>query len=385
MQEIQPIVYKIELWALGRLNELINKYNKRAAKLQLVPIKFNFETKIEMRPLVGEVKFLEVTFEGNPLRIDGWEFRGTVQHAETGNILRAVPGREIPELYRTQKPRCEHCKTSRQRKDTFVLVKESGESMMVGRNCLRDFLGHDPDMQLRLLDMIWSLSEESEEGRGGWQMAVPVIEMLNMTAAVALHIGFAKGVPYTAWQYLFPSPDFRKMVQKGEAPDIRTSKESLELAERAMNWIKNAPESNFISNVKAACNLSMITYREANLCGWAIGAYLKEMEQDKMRQIQISERQKARDALSGSQHFGEIGKRMDASLKLIMKRNIGTTEMGQALHLYKFVTSEGNVATWITTNSLSVGDDYFPARVTVKAFKEFEGIKETTVNRLTAV
>lgn len=158
---MDAIVYKIEYWALGKLSAMIEKYNRRSVKLGVAPLKFSVQTIVTM--VKGEEKkHLEVSFEGDPAKINGWEFLGTIQHVEGANILRSVSGREeLPEAFRTVKPHCEHCEHKRSRKDTFILKSED-TFKQIGRNCLRDFLGHDPSTALALMDMIRELSKGSE-------------------------------------------------------------------------------------------------------------------------------------------------------------------------------------------------------------------------------
>jgi len=385
----KAIVYKLEMWALGKLNDLIAAYNKRADKLGVAHIEFDVVTKSEVRN--GEVKqWIEVTFTGNPLRVNGWEFLGTLQHAETGNLLRAVPNKEIPESFRTVKAHCEHCAKYRLRKDTFVLAKDSGGGLttykQVGRNCLRDFLGHDPDMQLRLLDAIFTLSEG--EGSSGWKQMVTVHEALDMVAAVALEIGFAKGSPLTAWSYLFKSPETAKQIREGKMKDIRTSDKSKQLMVRALRWLDDQENATgFIANVQAAVDMKYLTYREINLAGWAIGAFLKAEERELLTQTKAQLRReeiiKNKEKYAQAKHIGTVGERLDLTLSLLMKRNVGLTDMGDQLTLYKFQTAENDIVTWLTTANVDaeVGETV-KARGTVKEHRMYEGVPETALSRV---
>jgi hypothetical protein len=380
----KQIIYKLEVAALGKLNELIEKFNKKAVKLGNSPIVFSVEKKSTTKNFKLS-EHLEVTFVGSPLRVSGWEFLGTIQHVPTGNILRSVPGHKIPDSFRNVSPHCQHCEKIRTRKDSFVLSKDNGSVYkQVGRNCLRDFLGHDPDMQLRLLDVIWQLS--TEEGRSSWPIAVTNAELLNMTAALALKTGFDRSTPSTAFNYLLPSSDHSKLVREGKLPDIKVTQEAIDLAKRASEWLAIEVVNNksgFISNVYAAASMQVITLREVNLCGWAIGAYLKQVETDKMRKAQVDQRKSENEALKGSVHIGIVGQRTEMVLKLIMDKRIGTNDNGDTLHLYKFTTLEGNVVAWVTAVCLQVQENQtFTAKVTVKAHKEYNGVKETSVNRL---
>lgn len=368
----KAIVYKIEYWALGKLNALIEKYNKRSAKLNLQPLNFTVNTVVTM--VKGEEKkHLEVSFEGDPARIAGWEFLGTIQHAESGNILRSVPGKEISESFRTVKPHCEHCAKYRARKDTFVLVKEE-VTKQVGRNCLRDFLGHDPSMALALVDMIRELSEDSDSARG--QRIVQPIELLEMAAAMANQIGFSKDTPGMAWNYLFMDKDLREQIKAGKMPDIRVDDAARETAVLAVEWLAQAQMNNFLSNVKAASTMTYITRREATLAAWTVGAYLKAMETDKLAQN--------KEKFAQAKHIGKIGERLDLTLTLLMVRTIGMTDMGQSLVLYKFQTAENDVVTWLTAANIDaeIGET-IKARGTVKQHREYEGVPETSLSRVT--
>jgi len=391
---MNAVIYKIEYWALGKLTAMIEKYNRRSAKLGVPPLKFSVQT-VEKIVKGEEVKYLEVSFEGDPAKINGWEFIGTLQHAEGVNILRSVPGKEIPETFRTHKPHCEHCAKYRTRKDTFVLHKMSTETIpgveplnvykQVGRNCLRDFLGHDPSTALALMDMIRELGQSSE-GSSGPLMVQP-LELVQMAAAVANKIGFSRDSAQEAWNYLFPSKELRQLVRKGKAANIKVDEAAKELAQRALAWLETATMNSFLSNVKAAASLPYISRREATLASWVIGAYLKEKEQEKLAQTKAQLRREKmleeKELFGRSVHFGTVGERLEMNLTLLMERNIGADAMGATLVLYKFLTDAGNIVTWITATSLDVEvGKSFKAKATIKQHREYQGIPETAVNRL---
>lgn len=84
-------------------------------------------------------KFFVLDVEGEA-KVNGWRFVATVEHTEAGNIIRAFDNTvEIPERYRTSEAVCEHCNSKRRRKDTYLIVNESGEFKQVGKSCLKDF------------------------------------------------------------------------------------------------------------------------------------------------------------------------------------------------------------------------------------------------------
>lgn len=69
--------------------------------------------------------------------INGWEFIGVLEHKEGGNIFRTYAGKTINPEYRMAPPKCDHCNTLRNRKDTYIVQNiETGVQKQVGKSCL---------------------------------------------------------------------------------------------------------------------------------------------------------------------------------------------------------------------------------------------------------
>ena len=91
------------------------------------------------------------------------EFVGTIEHShEPGveNVIRNITSYKIPEKYWTAIGNCDHCKTERNRKDTYIVRNvKTGEFKQVGKRCLEDYTGLDAGIAaqyatyLRDLDM----------------------------------------------------------------------------------------------------------------------------------------------------------------------------------------------------------------------------------------
>jgi len=78
-------------------------------------------------------------------RIAGCEFLARIEHTPAGNLVSKIGNVSVPEKYWTAQPICEHCKQSRNRRDTFLLNKldngvDAGNLIQVGRTCLADYL-----------------------------------------------------------------------------------------------------------------------------------------------------------------------------------------------------------------------------------------------------
>jgi hypothetical protein len=101
------------------------------------------------------VRRFRVEVTGEEPKYAGWQFIGTLEHTDEGNVLRMVPGKIAPPQYRDCAPFCEHCKLKRVRKDTFLVHHvENGTTTQVGSNCLVDFLGHENPQSLAQLAAI---------------------------------------------------------------------------------------------------------------------------------------------------------------------------------------------------------------------------------------
>jgi len=154
--------YEILKHHLPRLQSEIATLNKRAAKIGCSPILIETvgeRTETLIRPSqayeqsgqifkTGELEevliFVKIRVVGETPKFQGWTFAATIQHlpatqqSTAFDIIRAVPGMEIPTQYRDAKRSqvCDHCQTNRYRKDTFIVRHDDGTWKQVGRQCL---------------------------------------------------------------------------------------------------------------------------------------------------------------------------------------------------------------------------------------------------------
>ena len=102
-----------------------------------------------------DYKFPVFLDAGEPIKIAGWEFIARLERIGEDCLIHVVPGCEaiIEPRYRdhayTASVGCNHCNTRRFRKDVFVVRSvETNEQKLVGRTCLREFLGCDTPNKL---------------------------------------------------------------------------------------------------------------------------------------------------------------------------------------------------------------------------------------------
>lgn len=208
-----PKPYMVPAENIGKLRERIAKLNKRAAKLGCEPITLAIgkpEIVEKTRSVKADgwrdhrqkVKCYPVTVEGSPPSYQGWTFLGTIQLIDGENIIRAVPGAEIPQQYRKATDWCDHCKSRRRRIDVFVVRHEDGRTLQVGRNCIADFLGHEsPDGIVWRATILATINAEMDDWCESGRYGYPSIDLADYLTAAACAIrlfGFFKSASDSA-------------------------------------------------------------------------------------------------------------------------------------------------------------------------------------------
>lgn len=111
--------------------------------------------------IVREMIILPLTVRGleSLLRINAdYELAGVLTHAAGKTLATVCKGKTIPEAVLERGGECDHCGCKRSRTETFVLQHAAtAELKVVGRTCIRPWLGLDPKRvveQLRFLEWI---------------------------------------------------------------------------------------------------------------------------------------------------------------------------------------------------------------------------------------
>lgn len=398
-------VFKIPDVNLRGLHDRIDWLNKRADKLGAEPIAISDLEKTIVRDAeTGKIThYTFVRVAGEPIRLSGgWTFAATLEHTEAGNIIRAVPGAEIPLRYRDADPVCDHCNLDRRRKDTY-LVTANGLFMQVGRTCLKDFVGHrDPARIAAWLEYIAELSDYVEnEFMGGTiqPTGIGADIFLGLTAASIRLWGWTSGTKKRetgrastkddtmSWLNAIERgraehPDYTLHDDSGDPITTRnghlatTTPDDFDLGRAALNWARDLSEddlgtSDYLYNLKVIAQLDGFIWRQTGLAASMIKAY----------QRYLGETLKRLNA-ADSQHVGEIKKRSMWTNLLCTDRYEWESQYG-VTYLHKFTDADGNVIVWRTgTYFLEPGMTY-EGKATVKAHDEYKGIKQTVITRFT--
>lgn len=398
---------------MAMLAEKIEGLNRKAKRLKCPAIETRVtgtERRLETEswPIgedeMGNTKFEYVKVErvyffveilGAAPVLPDWEFLGTLEHHAGGNIIRAVPGFDVPESYRVGGQACAHCQTVRARKNTFIVRnKVSGDVKQIGRNCLRDFLGHVSPQQLGLFaETLETLELCGAPGGGGsGERSVDTLRFLEMAAACVLKFGFVSRAAAQAyaekseghgrltptssetWENLFPSPERRK-----SGGVITPDAAACRLAQDALNWARagGAGNSDYGHNLKITLSLDYLTPKHAGIAASAIGVYQKHLGT-------LAAREAKAKYGANSNHFGEVGKR-DVFTLTVIGEHVFESAWSESLVLFRMQDRFGNLAVWFTgSGNLEIGKTY-DVKATVKRHDKYKEINQTVLNRITVI
>lgn len=272
--------------------------NKRAKKKKLPPLTWTWG-----RPFVTEetrlgrfvrVEVIPITLPIESPKYAGWKFVATLQHLGGDNIVRSVTGHDdaIPRKYRSAGPDCEHCRTSRQRADTYLLQHDDGSYIQVGSSCLKDFLGSDKAVSLALQATFYMQATALLKDEG-WLEAgsnrPPILMLSTYLSMVAFFIrdrgwvskkmaqergGDVRPTATLAWN------EFFRELKPGEKR-AEPTKEDEEMAENAIAWAEGLSDEevdkegmgDYLHNVRAVARSGIAELRSSGIAASIVAAY----------------------------------------------------------------------------------------------------------------
>ena len=320
--------YELSDRRLARAQDKFAKLAKRAAKLgvpapmlhvqseRVIALKWNMEGEywatVPEELAERHERVTTVTVSGvSPKLPGGWKLAATIQHTEVGNAVRVVPDVEFDATpYREGIPACDHCKTVRRRRDTYIVVNDEGAVRQVGSNCIADFLGGvDPEYIVAFASSVIDALSDME-GEPSWGMrdrnTVYVPEFLaEVIASIEANGWLSKGKAQygetpTAGRALdnmfalcnvFP-PCYKHNTSHRDCP--RPTEEQVAEADVTLTWLRDRFGEDGISrtlddyewNLSVAVRRDWVESREAGITASAVYYYRRELE----KELKLAER-----------------------------------------------------------------------------------------------
>lgn len=383
----------ITVYDLDKLQTKVDSMNKKAAKAGVSPITWTLLQTVMVKKsktnVWGEVKSYEV-FDNHQVEIvaeeivlpGGYRLVGVIDHVE--NLVRSVPGETmLLSPFVDRGPVCDHCHTSRDRNETFILQDVNGTNRQVGRQCLGLFLGITPETALNMVGMVSEAMVFDEEWTGSPRAkGVDLSFFLAHTACMIRTAGWrsrssaGNGQVATADMALSNMLDQElrtKSKRTGQPLWVDPSVVDGETATAVAAWMAGLAErsnlSDYMTNLAQIGQNGFATDKSAGYAASGINAFLKEKEEA----IKVA----ARREQSGV-HVGVVGgKLVNWEVEKVSSAGFDT-EYGYTF-FHRFVDKSGNVLVWRTTTELDNGKYLLSG--TVKAHDEFKGEKQTNMTR----
>lgn len=422
--ENAPDLYKIPEFPMDKLRTRLKKLNKRAAKLNVAPVELvihdeTFEPdegwiKVQIKMLghyatsesvddirrrAPRIKFFHVELKGEAPKLAGWKFIGTLDHYTLPGkvIVGTVPGEEIPSKYYDYPPVCDHCQKERRRKETFVVEHEQGEQKAVGRQCIRDFLGHDPKAVVSFLDSLRNLASDmgdddylfgGDNGPRTPDYFDLEVVLVRSVAAIETYGWVSRQIArdrdeqatadVVAYSLTPPLRDARAyeqwkatLVKMGLYDDDKMAHYK-EDAKAAIEWVKEQEVKNeYMHNLKMIVESEVVGYKLIGYTASIISAYQRAMERLRVQKLTFKK----------SEYVGTLKERREFDVKLVSVRHLES--FYGVVHLHSFVDNEGRALVWFanTDSGMRVGGQY-RIKGTVKKHEEYNNWKQTTLNRV---
>lgn len=324
------------------------------------------------------VEVFDLSLESDLIRMDGYEVLAKVEHLDLGNIVTPLNGSDVAEKWRKADCTCQHCNSKRDRRITFVVRGKDGIEKQIGRSCIKDYCGIDPEKIAsfqRLTDLI--LQDDVRNFDFG-SCRTPTCYDIKQVLAISIITTneqrfVAKSNPGSNYTVI------QKRLNEKYIPTLDELKKAQEMAE-LVSGIEFDPEDDNKWILESAKVLIKSGYCKDSHLGLlaflptAIERYIKH--QEKKRQIEQCKDQERK----ASEYVGTIGQRITIDVeefKLLTRwENVyGIT------YLYKIIDKAGNVFIWYASRTVESCNQI---KATIKDHTERDGVKQTIVTRCKA-
>ena len=333
-------------------------------------------------------KVTENRYEVTDLTIDSEEIKkgdytvlAYLEHGDKGNIVNTFQGDTVAEWV-TRKAFCEHCNSNHGLKYTFM-VSDGNEIKQVGKTCLKDYCGIDPQM-IGIFNEFFEDLEENELNEFTCHF-MPCVYDCEEALALAIMIQNEQGYVKSCER-----GSNKETLRKHFRDDVKPTDEIKAKAHEMVEAIKAMSIDEAVkarlNNVQVRINADYCKDEDFGYFAYAPLAYENYLKHVEYTQKKEEARQKM---ASASEYVGEIGKREVFDVKEFKLVTSFPTEYGTSF-LYQFIDNNDNVLIWFTTSPM-LDKEYKDItkvkkiKATVKNHSERDGVKQTIINRVVKV
>lgn len=394
---------KILAWRLSDFEAIITTFNNKAKRFGLPLIAFVITNRyIEEREQVtvfeGEesvnkiaVEMLDIDIQGDTPSINGWKVHSRIERNDSielgkdaPNYVFTHPSAEFKPGLATARLYCDHCKSARLKKRAFWLRHEDGREMMVGADCLKDFMPPWPIESLlsymgRLNDIYSDVEDMDREPVARQNCVYPTKDVIEQALFWIHKIGFLSkgkwsemGEPFDC-QPTSELIDFSKnpkKVYKGPTPELSNE------ADAVLRFLKStlvAEKSGFEQNLLTAIGSDYTTWRMFAFLAAGAHMFIRHCDQER-----------AVKAVRKSEWVGKVGQRELFKDMQVLRCTPREGDYGTT-YIYGFADKEGRQFTWFGSKHIGDPGQTFDLKATIKGHDEYQGTKQTVITRCSVV
>lgn len=332
----------------------IKRLNKKAIRLDCEPIIITFtgNTKLVPHPEndIMLISYEEVVIEGKSPCIEGWELVAVFQRQSSDIFVRTLPDKMIPKKYfQKDSIECEHCGFNRNRKKSFLLLKDN-EYKEVGSTCVKNFF--EVDIKAFMFQASIDFYDIIDSGATHNYMNLPIeidlLRYIEMAARCIDEYGWTSitkaknegGIP------TINHIDFQLFTIKKPEEILYPTEKNKKEAVKVIEYFKNVDEedNSYLIQCKKIANAGYVPEKFGGFAASMVYSYRKHIE----REMKIKN--------STCEWIGEVGKRINLDEVIVNYENSFQGRWG-IVHLYKF-DYNGNYITWFASREqdVEVGD-----------------------------
>jgi|ERR1039458_271124 hypothetical protein len=371
---------------VAELRDIVAKLNRKAEKLGCPVIVMTlgepFTSNLDDGRLVEDTP---VFIDGEAPKLNGWSFVATLEHDESGTIIRRIPtfeGEIDLTDYRTATPdNCDQCHARRRRNDTYIVahakVPEGYMTKQVGSSCLKDFIGHEnPEAIARYMEQVRDLIENLQGGSYDGGYVTPRYatgNFMDVAAHVISQTGYiSRRQAEENYEEASADSISQAFFQRQTDLDPEPLKGG-DKGEKAIAWVRSLEdkdlENDYLYNLYTILKSDSITARQFGIAGSAIVAYDRQMERNLERV----------GSPPMDEFVGEKGDKIDVEFT-VFRIYENVTDYGISYkHILRATT--GHTFTWSTASDPLEQGKHYTGTFTIKDHRETKYGKQTRIFR----
>ena len=368
----------------------IEKLNKKALKLGIQPTaiteqverlaKFKEVHPITLKTVTKVKPVIDVTVTGYELKYGNYTHVATLDHTVGEDpIVKTVPDQELPVVYHTAKPHCDHCSTTRYRKNTYVF-KENGQYRQVGSGCLKEFFGIDPTKTIDWFASFYELNEGVSNNGMNWLDSNETI--ISIAMAIVERTGFV-GKKQATDGILTTADEVKFILCPPSHLDDNTKRYIGEIWERAAQLKTDAVSMiewgiEKFSNDVSDYGHNMAIFLKSGTTRYNYFGYTVSLVSAYNRDV--VEQAKKETTRFDNAYVGSVGDKITTEV-VVDKVVVTEGGYGTTYIVLMTQTETGNKLVWFASNKVLNDGDKVSLKGTVKSLNQRDGTNQTVLTR----